>query len=462
MNTPPVTVINHYDSVLKGLMVPVGQCTDYKKWLRYFLDFCAKYTVEVNSAPERLQLFLEKLREKKQNEEQRKQAEHAITLYYDMHERAGNKCAPDNHALENGDAVPQCSASAVSIGQLPHYLRARPGSSHYTEAGYQVKSDSPEWDAVLETMAGEIKVRHYSRKTLKTYTLWSRQFQRFLKNKPPQELTTADVKEYLTYLAVKCKVASSTQNQAFNSLLFLFRHGLKREFGMLQGVSRAKKSLYIPTVLSRPEIDSILAHLSHRHDLVVKLLFGCGLRLFECLQLRVGDFNFETGKLLVHGKGKKDRTVPLPESIVAELKAQIVRVGKLHDRDLAEGYDGVFLDDAIEVKYPKAPKEFIYQWFFPQRPLTVVEATGERRRYHLHESDLQRALSKAVRNAKIPKRVKSHTFRHSFATHLLQAGYDIRVIQNLLGHSSLKTTMIYTHCVPVRTVKEQKSPLDFD
>jgi integron integrase len=282
----------------------------------------------------------------------------------------------------------------------------------------------------------------------------------FPEKQTPQELTTSDVKEYLTFLAVKCRVAASTQNQAFNSLLFLFRHGLKREFGILQGVPRAKKSLYIPTVLSRTEIDAILAQLTRSHKLVVQLLFGCGLRLFECLQLRVGDFNFDTGKLLAHGKGKKDRTVPIPETIIPELKAQIARVGKLHDRDLAEGYDGVFLDDAIEAKYPKAPKEFIYQWFFPQKALTLVVETGQHRRYHLHESDFQRALYPAVAKAKIPKRVKSHTFRHSFATHLLQAGYDIRVIQTLLGHSSLKTTMIYTHCVPVRTVKEQKSPLD--
>jgi len=456
----PNSVANQYDAALRSFMIPISQFADYKKWLRYFLDFCAKYPAELHNTSGQELLFLEKLRQKKQTEEQRQQAACAIKLYVGIQERVENERASSSHVSVVGEDIVQYSSQDASTRQKPQDAVAHTGSSHYCDAGYQVKSDSPEWDSVLETMAGEIKVRHYSRKTLKTYANWSRQFQRFLKNKPPQELTAADVKEYLTFLAVKCKVASSTQNQAFNSLLFLFRHGLKRDFGILHGVPRAKKSLYIPTVLSRPEIDAILAHLARTQSLVAKLLFGCGLRLFECLQLRVGDFNFDTGKLLVHGKGKKDRTVPIPESITAELKAQIARVGKLHDQDLAEGYDGVFLDDAIEAKYPKAPKEFIHQWFFPQKPLTLVVETGQRRRYHLHESDFQRALYQAVSKAKIPKRVKSHTFRHSFATHLLQAGYDIRVIQTLLGHASLKTTMIYTHCVPVRTVKEPKSPLD--
>jgi len=332
---------------------------------------------------------------KNQSDEQRQLAAKAISLYFVLQ-------GLEPHAPSAADESNRQSSVEPVESDHPAHSTISQRQSQYNEAGYQEKSSSPEWDEVMTKMAEEIKVRHYSRKTLKTYANWSRNFQRFLKNKPPQELTTADVKEYLTYLAIKSKVASSTQNQAFNALLFLFRHGLKREFGVLQGVPRAKKPLYIPTVLSRPEIDAILAQLSRTHKLVVQLLFGCGLRLFECLQLRVEDFNFDTGKLLAHGKGKKDRTVPIPETIIPELKAQIAKVGKLHDRDLAEGYDGVFLDDAIEAKYPRAPKEFIYQWFFPQKELTLVEETGQRRRYHLHESDFQRALYPAVTKQKSP------------------------------------------------------------
>lgn len=448
----PKAVYAQYMNHMKRNCIAADQHQTYVKWLRYFLDFCARHVI-AHDKMERLRLFAEKLREKKQDDEQCLQATHAVTLYFEMQ--------PHEPLTQESRPVADEPSSVIlePVSSLPSPTPQRP--SQFRLAGYQEKSDSPDWDLVLATMADEIRVRHYSRKTLITYAKWSRHFQRFLKNKPPHELSTADVKAYLSFLAVSCKVAASTQNQAFNSLLFFFRHGLKREFGELRDVPRAKKSTYIPVVLSRAEIDAILAQLSYPFDLVVKLLFGCGLRQFECLQLRVRDFNFDAGKLTIHGKGKKDRTVPIPEAIRSELQAQIKAVGELHDRDLAAGYDGVFLDDAVEKKYPKAPKEFLHQWFFPQKNLTLAAETGERRRWHLHESELQEALYPAVRKAKIPKRVTSHTFRHSFATHLLQAGYDIRVIQTLLGHSSLKTTMIYTHCVPVRTVKEPKSPLDF-
>jgi integron integrase len=463
----PHEVFSAYLAHLRNRGVRPALHAEYGKWLRYFYDFTVKYPLP-KEKPEQVRLFCEKLREKKQSEAQCERAAHAVSLYFEM---IRESTSPDVEMASTADNAAPINSTLPDTTESEHRLTVaehsplypvRPTPSQYSDAGYQVNSKSPEWDVLLATMADEIKLRHYSRKTLKTYANWSRQFQRFMKDKPPQELTTDDVKEYMTFLAVKCRVAASTQNQAFNSLLFLYRHGLKREFGILRDVPRAKKSLYVPTVLSRAEVDAIIKQLAYPHNLVVKLLFGCGLRLFECLQLRVGDFNFETGKLTIHGKGKKDRFVPLPESLLSELKAQMTVVAELHQEDLAAGYDGVFLEDAIAKKYPKAPKELIYQWFLPLRTLTVTAETGELRRWHLHETDFQRALAEGVRKARIPKRVKSHTFRHSFATHLLQAGFDIRTIQTLLGHSSLKTTMIYTHCVPVRTIMEPKSPLDFD
>jgi integron integrase len=310
-------------------------------------------------------------------------------------------------------------------------------------------------------LAAEIKVRHYSRNTLKAYANWCRKFQGYLKDKPPEVLSPAEVKGYLTYLAVDCKVSSSHQNQAFNALLFLYRHVLKKDFGTHKDIPRAKKSTYIPVVLSRQEIDAVLVHLAHPYKLIAQLQYGCGLRIHEGVTLRVKDFNFDTGILTVRGKGNKTRTVPIPQIIVPELQAQIEAVKKLHEEDLAAGFAGVFLDDQLEKKYPRAAKELVWQWFIPQESLTFVSDTKERRRYHLHDSHVQDALYEAVRKAKLTKRVTSHTFRHSFATHLLQAGYDLRTIQELLGHADIRTTMIYTHCVPSRTIKEAKSPLDF-
>ena len=335
------------------------------------------------------------------------------------------------------------------------------GGKRFNEWRCLEKSKSLAWDQAIEKLAAEIKIRHYSRKTLKTYANWARKFQHFLSDKPPEELSSLDVKEYLTYLAVKRRVASSTQNQAFNALLFLFRHVLKKDYGDMSDVPRAKKSKYIPVVLSRQEVDIILSHLEYPFDTIVGLLYGCGLRLFECLGLRVQNFNFDDGILTVHGKGDKDRTIPLPKKLIPKLKTQLEIVGELHDKDLAAGFAGVFLPDSLEKKYPSAAKDFIWQWFFPQKGLTLISKTKEYRRYHLHESKVQRALKNAVRRAKLTKRVRSHTFRHSFATHLLQAGYDIRTIQTMLGHADVRTTMIYTHCIQSKTAKEAKSPLDF-
>jgi len=464
----PFAILTGFDAILEERAVAPIQRAEYKKWLRYFLDFCAKHPVP-EGRPDQVRLFIDKLREKGQTPVQQNQAAQAVSLYFEMQRKGETPVADFNtdtamsfiqEPQQIRDASPSFPES-IPLKATSYGVPAQGPRWRLWEDGYAVKSASPEWDAAIAELAAEIKTRHYSRKTLKAYAHWSRQFQRFLKNKPPKSLSSRDVKEYLTYLAVQCSVSASTQNQAFNALLFLFRHALKQDFGDYKDVPRAKKSKYIPVVLSRKEIETVLKHLQYPYDLVVKLLYGCGLRLFECLQLRVKDFNFEAGILTVHGKGKKDRTVPLPETIVPELTWQLEAVKNIHDEDLAAGYTGVFLDDRLEKKYPSAAKDLIWQWFFPQKTLTQVSAAQELRRYHLHETHVQGALYEAVRRAKLTKRVTSHTFRHSFATHLLQANYDIRTIQTLLGHSDVRTTMIYTHCIPSRTVKEARSPLDF-
>jgi len=270
-----------------------------------------------------------------------------------------------------------------------------------------------------------------------------------------------DVKGFLSHLAINKQVAASSQNQAFNALLFLFKNVLQKEFGKVEGVVRAKRRPYIPVVLSRPEVDRIIGLLGPPYDLIAKL-FGCGLRLFECLKLRVQDLNFDLQVLTVHdGKGQKDRTLPMPATLRAVLAAQVEQVAILHEEDLAAKTAEVFLPSALDVKFKNAAKEFAWQWLFPAKSLTLVPGTEDCRRWNLHETHVQRAIKLAVRKSRIAKRASAHTFRHSFASHLLQANVDIRTIQELLGHSDLKTTMIYTHTVPSVTIKEAKSPLDF-
>jgi len=326
-----------------------------------------------------------------------------------------------------------------------------------------LKLTGANWVWVYDNLTAAIKVRHYSPKTLQAYKIWTQKFQTFTKSKDARSLTMDDVKSFLSFLAVEKKVAASTQNQAFNALLFLFRHVLEKEFGKVEGVVRAKRRAYIPVVLSREEVNRVIVHLEYPYDLVAKLLYGCGLRLFECLKLRIQDLNFDMKVLTIHdGKGQKDRTLPMPTILLPELETQLERVMQLHQQDLASGYAGSFLPSALAEKYKNASRELVWQWLFPAKTLTLIPNTQEHRRYHLHESHVQKAIKQAVRKSQIPKRASAHTFRHSFASHLLQANYDIRTIQELLGHSDLKTTMIYTHTVQSVTVKQAKSPLDFD
>jgi integron integrase len=472
----PADILAQYTAVLAQRSVPPPHHGYYRKWLRYYLDFCSTRHLP-DSRQERARLFLAKLQEKKQTPEQQKQAAQAVALYFELlraQEKVPEIIGDGGLSRQRELMQPTALVAEGEIKQvvtLPRQrepvqptapLPVRGGASANSLKGKVAPVGPTEWEKIAQRLADEIKMRHYSPKTLKAYALWATKFRSFTGDKTPASVSAAEVKTYLTYLAVKCKVSASTQNQAFNALLFLFRHVLKKDFGDHRDIPRARRTRYIPVVLSRQEIDTVLKHLSPPYDLVVKLLYGCGLRLFECLKLRLHNFNFDAGILTIHdGKGKKDRTVPIPQSILPELQAQLERVVKLHDQDSAAGYAGVFMDGLLEKKYPAAPRELVWQWFLPAKTLTLVPVQGEYRRYHLHESHVQKAIKAAVRRAKLMKRVSAHTFRHSFATHLLQANYDIRTIQELLGHSDVRTTMIYTHTIQSRTVKEAKSPLDF-
>jgi integron integrase len=268
------------------------------------------------------------------------------------------------------------------------------------------------------------------------------------------------VKKYLTHLALHGRVSASTQNQAFNALLFLYRHILHTEMDDLTSVVRAKRKMNLPTVLSRDEVKKLLSFLDGPYLFMAQLMYGCGLRLMECLRLRIKDVDLENDLLMVRsGKGEKDRALMIPEKIKEELSKHVASVKEVHDQDVKMGYGEVSLPDALEKKYPGAPKEWGWQWMFPAEKLSVDPRTGKVMRWHIHPSAIQRAVKEAVMKAGVPKMASCHTLRHSFATHLLEAGHNIRTIQELLGHKHVNTTMIYTHVIRKKP-SEIRSPLD--
>ncbi len=275
-----------------------------------------------------------------------------------------------------------------------------------------------------------------------------------------REMNGKEIEEFLTHLAVKENVAASTQNQALNAILFLYKEVLKQKLDLQVNAVRAKRSKYLPTVLTKEEVFAIINNLSGVYQLIVKLLYGTGLRQTECLQLPVKDLDFAQNQLIVRDtKGKESRVTMLPTSLIEELQFHLQIVKRQHQQDLEKGYGSVYLPFALERKYKNADREWIWQFVFPSNRISQDPRSKIIRRHHLHESGLQKALKQAVKTAKINKRVSCHTFRHSFATHLLQEGYDIRTVQELLGHKDVKTTMIYTHVLN-RGGRGVRSPLD--
>jgi integron integrase len=299
---------------------------------------------------------------------------------------------------------------------------------------------------LLDRVRHAIRARHYSRSTEKTYVHWIKRYIFFHRKRHPAEMGAAEISAFLTSLAVREKVAASTQNQALSALLFLYREVLVVELPWLDDVVRAKRPQYLPVVLTREEVRAVLQRLHGAPRLMALLLYGAGLRLMECCRLRVKDVDFSTNQVVVrNGKGSKDRVTMLPASVKAALADHIQRVRRQHEADLGHGAGWVELPGALARKYPTAGRDWGWQWIFPATRIYVDRETGQRRRHHLHESVVQRAVKEAVRGAGIAKPATCHTFRHSFATHLLEDSHDIRTVQELLGHQDVSTTMIYTH-----------------
>lgn len=351
------------------------------------------------------------------------------------------------HAKERYWTVPQGDESlSMLLGLFPGSALDVDPALRGVNARVNGKPPSVLLASVLADLRAALQARHYARRTEQTYGHWVARFLHFHQDRPPAEMAEPDINRFLTHLALHEKVSASTQNQALAALLFLYRHVIGREVGDLGEVIRARKPERLPVVMTREEVKAVLANLTGDKWLMASLMYGAGLRLMECLRLRVQDLDFSRNEILVRdGKGAKDRITMLPESLNAPLQNHLKQVKAIHEKDLADGWGRVLLPDALDRKYPNAPKDWRWQWVFPQETRWKNTKTGEEGRHHVHETILQRTVKEAVRRAGVVKHAGCHTFRHSFATHLLETGYDIRTIQELLGHKDVSTTMMYTH-----------------
>lgn len=316
---------------------------------------------------------------------------------------------------------------------------------------------------LMDRVRGAIRARHYTRRTEDAYAGWIKRFIFFHGTRHPAAMGVEEVNAFLTHLAVRGRVSASTQGQALSALVFLYRHVLDDPLPWLDDIVRARRTRRLPVVLARDEVQRVLAGVRGTPRLVASILYGSGLRLLEALRLRVKDIDFPASLIIVRdGKGSKDRRTLLPEGLKDALRDQIAEVRRIHERDRARGLGEVVLPGALRQKYPAAGREFAWQYLFPASRTWTDLATGARGRHHLDESAVQRAVKEAVRAADPPidKQAGCHTLRHSFATHLLEDGYDIRTIQELLGHADIRTTMIYTHVLQQTGRRGVRSPFD--
>ncbi len=332
------------------------------------------------------------------------------------------------------------------------------GAEHHSDHDTNVVRK--QYEKYRTALITEIRRRAYSISTEQLYDMWLVRFIAYNNKRDPIEMAEAEVVSFLEYLAVQRKVSASTQNQALNALVFFYSNIVKKPLTELDGFVRANRPKRIPVVLTKDEVAKLLHNLKDIQWLMASLMYGTGMRLMDCVRLRILDIDFEYSQIVVReGKGKKDRVVPLPKCLKDRLQQQVNKVRVLHDVDLEEGYGEVYLPNALSRKYPNAAKELRWQYVFPSGKLSIDPRSGVTRRHHLHESGLQKAIKRAGNKAGIIKRVTTHTLRHCFATHLLEDGYDIRTVQELLGHANVSTTMIYTHVLN-KGGRGVKSPLD--
>ena len=397
-------------------LVPENRILYYIRWINKFLTYQGK-TSEADIGTSDIDLFLNSLQRKVEGWQVR-QAEEAIRLYV--------------------------------------YYKSR----HHNGLPAQNTDTKAIWRQYGQEMKAIIRLKHMAYSTEKTYLGWLRSFYTFLKGHPPDQLDETHVMNFLSFLAVDRKVAKGTQNQAMNALLFFFRHVLNKDMGDIRGAVRSSKNITLPVVLSRDEVNRLLEKLDGVRRLMAQAIYGAGLRNNECIQLRIKDLDFERECLTVRcGKGNKDRQTLLPASLQGPLRDHLEKVRELYEEDRKNDLPGVYMPTALVRKYPNASVSWEWFWVFPAGNISVDPRTKVIRRHHVHPSGLQKAIKIAARTAGIHKKVNVHTLRHSFATHLLEGGYDIRTIQELLGHSSVKTTMIYTH-VAKKNRLGVKSPLD--